>query len=237
MIRLHDFNTRWWGSPVGIVDDAGFFSLPPNDRDQLLAPYQWVEFKSGFADAPPLPALARAGFFLADTQIQFRIGLKPKPGSACEEELTVQFAHETPFALRDEDLALFEHERFQHLPPPAGSRINARYAEWARLLIREHPETCLRILRGGEVQGWFLSSPAESGLNLTLAMAHRAARISGFLLYEKGLNAYAAQGHRIGWASFSVTNTAVHNIYAKLGARFIAPAGIWLWVADDRTVR
>jgi hypothetical protein len=176
--------------------------------------------------------LAGAGFFLADTQIRFRVALKSRAASLCEEELTVQFAHEAPFGLRDEDLAPFEHERFRYLPNQAGDRITARYGEWARLLVREHPETCLEILMGGEVQGWFLSCAAETGLNLTLAMAHRAARISGFLLYEKGLAAYAAKGHRVGWASFSVTNRAVHNIYAKLGARFIAPAGIWLWVAE-----
>jgi hypothetical protein len=68
-------------------------------------------------------------------------------------------------------------------------------------------------------------------LNLTLAAARRQARISGFLLYEKGLAAYAARGHRIGFASFSVMNTPVHNIYAKLGARFTPPTAIWLWVA------
>jgi hypothetical protein len=81
------------------------------------------------------------------------------------------------------------------------------------------------------VQGWFLSQPAAAGLNLTLAATSRNARVSGFLLYEKSLAAYAAKGHRIGFASFSVTNTAVHNIYAKLGARFTAPIGIWFWIA------
>ncbi len=233
MIRLHEFNTRWWGAPVGIVDDPGFFSLPSKDREKALAPYRWVEFKSGLPDAPPLPALARAGFFLADTQIRFRIALQLKTGCSCEEELAVRFADEVPFGLRDEDLAPFQHERFQYLPDQTGDRITARYAEWARLLVREHPQTCLEILMGGEVQGWFLSCAAQTGLNLTLAMSHRATRISGFLLYEKGLAAYAARGHRVGWASFSVTNSAVHNIYAKLGARFIAPVGIWLWVAES----
>jgi hypothetical protein len=233
MIRLHDFNTRWWGAPAGIVDDAHFFSLPSGEREKALAPYRWVEFKSGLAEAPPPPVLARAGFFLADTQIQFRIALKAGGGSSCEEGLTVQFADEVPFEMRDEDLAPFEHERFQHLPNQTGARITARYAEWGRLLVQEHPETCVEILSGGAIQGWFLSCPAEKGLNLTLAMAHQSARMSGFLLYERGLAAYAARGHRVGWASFSVTNTSVHNIYAKLGARFVAPLGIWLWVAES----
>jgi hypothetical protein len=234
MIGLHEINTRWWGAPVGFVDDAAFFALPESEREQLLAPYRWVEFKSGFASAPPLAAIARAGFFLADTQIAFRIALKvPNKGGAsgCGEELTVRFANEPGFAYREEDIASFAHERYIHLPGHTPDRLNARYADWGRQLIREHPETSLAVLSGGEVQGWFLSQPAAAGLNLTLAATSRNARVSGFLLYEKSLAAYAAQRHRIGFASFSVMNTAVHNIYAKLGARFTAPTGIWLWIA------
>jgi hypothetical protein len=143
----------------------------------------------------------------------------------------VRFADEPGFSYREEDLAFFEHERYIHLPGHTPDHLRSRYAAWASHLIREHPSTCLAVLSGGELQGWFLSQPAAAGLNLTLAAAHRHARVSGFLLYEKSLSAYAAAGHRIGFASFSVMNTAVHNIYAKLGARFTAPTGIWLWIA------
>ncbi len=231
MIRLHEINSRWWGEPAGIVDDAGFFALPDHEREQALAPYRWVEFKSGFAGAPPLPALARAGFFLVDVQIAFRIALKPGGGSGCSEALMARFADEPGFAYSGDELAPFEHERYIHLPGQTQDRLNARYGDWGKQLIRDHPETCLAILADGEVQGWFLSQPAAAGLNLTLAAAHHSARISGFLLYEKGLAAYAGRGHRIGFASFSVMNTPVHNIYAKLGARFTPPTAIWLWVA------
>jgi len=231
MICLHEINTRWWGSPVGIVEDAAFFALPQSGREQALAPHRWVEFKSGFAGAPPLPAMARAGFFLADVQIVFRIALKEAGGSACGEELTVCFADEPGFRYREEDLAPFEHERHVHLPGHTPDRLNARYANWGRQLIRDHPETCLSVLSDGDVQGWFLSQPDAAGLNLTLAVARHNARVSGFLLYEKSLAAYAARGHRVGFASFSAMNTAVHNIYAKLGARFTTPIGIWLWIA------
>jgi len=230
MIRQHDFNTRWWGAPAGIVDDAAFFALPDHEREQALATYQWVEFKSGLDAAPRLAAIARAGFYLADTQIAFRIALK-EACSPCTEPLTVRFAGEPGFEYREEDLAPFAHERYAHLSGNTPDRLNARYADWGKQLIHDHPETCLAVLSDGEVQGWFLSQCADSGLNLTLAVAHRRARISGFLLYQKSLTAYAAKGHRIGSATFSVTNTAVHNIYANLGARFTAPLGIWIWIA------
>jgi hypothetical protein len=232
VIRLHEMNTRWWGAPAGIVDDAAFFALPDDQREQALAPYQWVEFKSSLAVAPPLSAMARAGFFLVDVQLAFRIALK-ESASGCGEELTVTFAHERGFPYHAEDLAPFAHERYAHLPGHTPERLNARYADWGGQLIREHPDTCLAVLSGGEVQGWFLSQPAAAGLNLTLAVARRDARISGFLLYQRSLAAYAAKGHRIGFASFSVANTAVHNIYAKLGARFTMPSGVWFRIVPS----
>jgi hypothetical protein len=131
MIRIHEINTRWWGAPVGIVDDPAFFALARAEREQALAPYRWVEFKSGFAGAPPLSAIARAGFFLADTQIAFRIALKvPKESGAsgCRAELTVRFADQPGFAYLEKDLASFEHERYIHLPGHTPERLNARYA-------------------------------------------------------------------------------------------------------------
>lgn len=231
MIRQHDFNSRWWGEPVGIVDDGAFFSLPPPEQADALAPFRWVEFKSRMDVAPPLPRLQEAGFFLADTQVNFRIGLKAGVANACAEATAVYFASDTPFDLQAEDVPLFDHERYRHLPGNDHQRTNRRYVEWARQLLREHPECCLQVTAGDATQGWFLSRPAEGGLNLTLAMLRRHARISGFLLYEQALRAYASRGHRIGWASFSVTNTAVLNIYARLGAHFIGPTGIWLWTA------
>ena len=230
MIRLHEFNTRWWGQPAGIIDDSSFFAMPWEAREQALAPFRWVEFKSRLKDAPPLKDLQRANFFLADTQEEFRIALKSGPLSACALPLQARFADEERFDLGDNDFAAFEHERYQHLPGCTADLINARYGEWARSLIHEHPETCLQVLEDGAIQGWFLSRPSSNGLNLTLAMVRKDAKISGFLLYERGLVAYAARGHRIGWASFSVTNIAVHNIYAKLGAHFVSPTGIWFWV-------
>jgi hypothetical protein len=231
VIRQHDFNTQWWGEPAGIVDHGDFFRLPAIERSRLLAPFRWVEFKWRLKDAPPLTSLQDAGFFLADTQVDFRIGLNTSAAGACSDPLEVRFAADAPFDLHAEDMAVFEHERYRHLPGNNPARTTRRYFEWASLLIRDHPECCLEVASGDAVQGWFLSRPATGSLNLALAMLHRNANISGFLLYEQALLAYARSGHRAGWASFSVTNTAVLNIYARLGARFIGPTGNWLWVA------
>ena len=230
MIRLHEFNTQWWGQPAGIIDDSAFFSMPAEAQQLALAPFRWAEFKSRFKNAPSLSALQRAGFFQINTQEEFRIALKNGPLSPCDRPLEVRFADEQPFEVRNSDFASFEHERYRHLLGCTEELINARYGQWARSLVREYPKTCLEVCADGATQFWFLSRPEANGLNLTLAMVRREAEISGFLLFEKALAAYAARGHRIGFASFSVLNTAVHNIYAKLGAHFLPPTGIWLWV-------
>jgi dTDP-4-amino-4,6-dideoxygalactose transaminase len=48
------------------------------------------------------------------------------------------------------------------------------------------------------------------------------------LAFVSTANAFALRGARIGFASFSVHNTAVVNIYSQLGARFAAAECVWL---------
>lgn len=233
MIRDHDFNTRWWGRPVGFVHDPAFFSLDRAMRQKLLAPYTWAEFYSQMDQAPSLDGLAAAGFFQTDTQIRFLLNLSKVKATPSTDKLEFRFADQDRFAIETEDLAMFNHERFRHVPGCTEARTNARYALWANNLIREHPETCMRVLLGNRLQGWFLSRPDEQRrLNLALAMLSGTAEISGMLLYQLACVAYARRGHRLGNASFSVTNTPVHNIYAVLGARFTPPSGNWLWLAE-----
>jgi hypothetical protein len=61
-------------------------------------------------------------------------------------------------------------------------------------------------------------------------MLHRAATVSGMYLYQRAIVEYARLGARVGYARFSVENTAVHNIYARLGAQFLGAVGVWFWV-------
>ena len=116
MIRLHEFNTKWWGRPAGIIDDTGFFSLPAPARRQALEPFQWAEFKSQLKSAPSPIVLQRADFFLADTQQEYRIALKAEMAGQGSRALQVIFADELPFEVHVGDFASFTHERFQHLP-------------------------------------------------------------------------------------------------------------------------
>jgi len=233
MIRNHEFNSHWWGTPIGFIDDPAFFTLTSEKQQDILAPYAWAEFCSDLDQTPPLENLAAAGFNQFDTQIHFLINLSKVEASASTERLDLNFADQINFDIDAKGLALFTHERFHHIPGCTVTRTNERYAMWANKLINEHPKTCMQLFLDNRLQGWFLSLPGKKkGLDLALAMLSNTAEISGMLLYQQACIAYALRGHRLGSASFSVTNTAVHNIYTTLGARFMSPSGNWLWLSQ-----
>jgi len=233
VIEEHAFNTRWWGRPVGIVREPGFFDLPEERRRQELTRFAWVEYRGPLGPSAPRQELRRAGFVQVDTQVEFRLGVARIEESESLAGLDVAFADETPFRVEAGDLAPFEHERFLCLPGCTARRLQERIALWSGELLASHPQWCLRVERGGKPQGWFLSRPGTGGLNLTLAMLRRRAAISGMHLYHRALRAYADRGARVGFASFSVANTAVLNIYAALGAKFLTPTGCWIRVGDE----
>lgn len=230
MIREHEFNTSWWGSPVGILDDSAFFALEPSVQNDACAPWSWIEFSAPLDAASHPDKLGRAGFHSVDTQVRFRINLSGIDSTPSIERLSAVSAEEEAFEISGNELKSFEHERFRFLPGVTAERLNDRYARWSNLLVASQPAWCLRILDGADVQGWFLAQ-AHPGkpLNLTLAMLRSDAHISGHLLYQKAMLEFAVRGARIGGAAFSVGNTAVMNIYASLGARFLHPRGYWHW--------
>ncbi len=234
LVRKHDFNTRWWGEPAGIVDSLDFFQCSRASQTAELEPYSWVEFKAP-AESPGLDlrAINQAGFFQVDTQINYRLKLPSamRPGNL--DSLEVEFADQSDFRVSADDIQSFRFERYFKLPGATEERVNLRYAQWSNEQIEACPSTCLRVVSNGRVEGWYLGEAVQgTGLHLTLAMLGRESEISGLLLFLKAYEAFASRGHRLGWAAFSVMNSPVHNIYAAIGARFLAPTGCWLWVRD-----
>ena len=233
MIKTHEFNTQWWGSPVGIVTDPAFFQKSPADQRRSLDQYSWVEFVHPAATLPDRRALAAAGFFYTDTQIRFRLDLTRIKPSTCAEALTMESADQTAFSIRDGELRPFPHERFLGLPGASEPKVSQRYVLWSNNLIRQYPATAFRFLQDGNVQGWFLSFPGKGVLELTLAMLAADSNTSGFDLYSRAVSEYAQRGFRLGTASFSIHNSPVHNIYSALGARFLEPRECWMWIRPD----
>jgi len=227
MIGEHEFNTKWWGSPVGIVKEASFFELPAPLQRELLAPFAWVEFTAPLTGDLPLWEIRRSGFVQVDTQIPFRLRLKDIESISSHKVLQAHTAADKEFEIRAENFTDFKYERFLWLGIDR-KRLNKRYEIWGHNLMASAPETCLQITHENRVQGWYLSRSVGDKIELTLAMLHKDAEISGVQLYRKAFLTYAEMGFRLGGASFSIANTAVHNIYARLGARFSRPVGCWM---------
>jgi hypothetical protein len=232
MIEPHAANSAWWGGPVGLVTDPGFFALDHATRAALLGPFAWVEFKAPLAAAPPASALHGAGFAWTDVQINFRIDLRNVPDSPSLAPYECVSAAEQAFQVEPGDIRPFEHERFLQLPGATASLLADRYAGWANELVTRNPQWCLRMVHGGTTQGWFLAEPSNMSATLTLAMLTPAAVASGQHLYQRCLREFAARGAVVGHASFSVRNTPVLNIYSSLRAHFTTPSGVWTWLAD-----
>ena len=234
MIRQHDFNTNWFGRPVGIIDRVEFFSLPITERQARLQDFAWVEFSAGDLSPEHRHSLMETGFFFADTQVHFRLALGRIP-KANEPGIRVEFFDQNPFCITPEEIPDFQHERFRCVPGMTMEALNRRYGLWVNALMQESPDRCLRMVHEGRVQGWFLSRRVPGkGLNLTLAFQHRQSSVSGLLLYQVAIEAYVSRGEAQGWAAFSVTNTPVHNMYSFLGARFTAPTEHYLWIAREK---
>ena len=230
MIRTHEKNSQWWGSPVGILTDASWFAQDTATRARALETYAWVEFKAPLNAAPPALELCRAGFALTDVQMNFRISLGAVLDSPSLAQYECISAAEEKFALHAGDVRPFEHERFMELPGVTTELLNERYAKWANDLIETNPAWCLRLVLDGKTQGWFLSECSGGKVGLTLAMLSSQAIVSGQHLYQRAIREYAKRGGTVGHAAFSVRNTPVLNIYANLGAKFTAPTGVWMWV-------
>ena len=214
MICENEFNSAWWGKRVGILTDPGFFSLPRGDQACLLDPFDWVEFRSPLDTAPPAAVLSATGFCMADTQIDFRVALRRVPISdRCALEL--RFADESPFAVEGPELRDFRHERYLQLPGITAAKVNDRYARWANLLVRESPAWCVQAFHRSRLQG-SVSLAAAPGLNLALAMLHREATISDAPLSRNHVRIRSEA--QVGWASFSVSNVEVANMYAGWAA-------------------
>jgi hypothetical protein len=234
MIKAHETNSTWWGSPVGIVTDSAFFALDRAAREALLEPFAWAEFKSPLGTGPTADVLHRAGFIWADAQMNFRIDLRNVPDSPSLRGFQCSSAAEQAFHLEATGLRPFQHERFLDLPGVTTSSLNRRYAAWANELVARNPTWCLQMALDGRPQGWFLADAQGSAVTLTLAMLAPDAAASGQHLYQRCLREFAARGGVIGHAAFSVRNTAVLNIYASLRAHFTTPTGVWMWVSPAK---
>lgn len=239
MIRRHDANSEWCGQEVAIITGPEFFAFAPAERQELLAPYAWAEWKSQLPSTfAEQESVRQSGFYLADYQVAFTLDLtraatiQPPPG------LTLYAATERPFTIDVSSIRSYRNERFADLPGMTQELLDGRYVTWSNQLIAKHPDYALEARLDGAPQGWYFAQPGAVGaegsnsVDLVLAMLHAETKISGRILYSAAYRWYYEHGVRSGYASFSASNLAVLNILSGLGARFTSTTACWLWVRD-----
>jgi len=228
MIREHAFNSEWWGAPVGILEVEPFLAAPAEERTPALHDWAWVECVSTSPTPALRTALCQAGFVHADSTIQFRLDLRRVTDVPTSDEIAIRRGTQCP-SLGIYEIRPFLHERFQLLRGATHERISERFVRWARDLHAETAETVLQFEAAGRPVGWFLARPRGQTLDLVLAITAPGSKLPGAALYRAACVQFARDGYRIGVAGFSVRNLDVLNIYASLGARFVAVRECWIW--------
>jgi len=232
MIREHEFNSKWLGYNCGFMNDLSLFSLSPTEQDKILNEYQWIELRTTDFSAEKLRDLHTRGFWQVDTQVKFSLDLTKLPQKIDAEGFELYRASEKPFMIEQQDIWSFANERFLSLPGVTQKMVDERYVTIANKLIESNPEWCFCFTDKNKVQGWYFATPQGTEIDLTLAMRHKDSYIRGRQLYHLAISHYA-KNFTLATARFSITNVAVHNILAKLGARFLDPEGVWFWMKDD----
>ena len=143
-----------------------------------------------------------------------------------------EWANDVEFSITLDCISDFKSERFLRLPGATQAKVNERYIQWAHCLLNTSPSTCLQIRENNDVQGWVFAQPLEhsQGVNFCIAMLKRNSALRGIDFYRYFMHAFSERGFSFGKASFSVNNTAVHNIHSLLGVRFLTPTSCWFWI-------
>ena len=72
MIRKHEFNSAWWGSPVGISSDVQDLFQNPEQLCSELTTFDWIEFRIAFDDLPTRKLGPANGAQLVETQLTYQ---------------------------------------------------------------------------------------------------------------------------------------------------------------------
>ncbi len=131
----------------------------------------------------------------------------------------------------------FQHGRYHADVQVPASLSNLRYRHWIqRALTGTQPIDRVYVLeRGGSVQGFYHFTVEGQSSDLRLAAISSSLQGSGlgFEMYLAVMHQLTRLGVTRATTTISATNTAILNVFARLGFRFSHPQAIYHWHADD----
>jgi hypothetical protein len=222
--RIHEFNTRWWGSPVGHSDDIDLLMANEAELTRELDAYDWCEVRVKHGDVARLPLAERNTFAWVDTQLHYRLNLRRVEG--IPKAATI--VDSTELSIDVEKFASFQSERYRMLPQVSQAKVDERYRLWANDLIESSPGYCATAFYKENIVGYFFGQPDGESARFSLAVANQLASVPGMLLYSCALNHFKSLGARTAAASISSQNIGALNIHAALGCQFYEAVGCWL---------
>ena len=233
------------GAPVAAISAIQVVDEPAA-RSKFMAFKDWC-FREGVALAScrlPQDRLLECGFLEAQgfrfIELNYRPersglqtmdlgepdGLRVLPATAADEEAICGIAGQ-----------VFEAGRF-HDDPLIGARIgNRRYEHWAANAFRNPAQSVLKCLDAERVIGFFVferPEPTRRFWSLVGLAPGIGGRGMGFRVWRAVLRWHRDEGVDYVSTSISSHNTAVHNLYVKLGFRFPAPAITLHWCPRGR---
>jgi hypothetical protein len=224
MHRIHEFNTRWWGAPVGHSDDIDLLMANEAELTRELQQYDWCEVRVRHDDVASSPTVKQNTFVWFDTQLHYRLSLRrldrlPQTAKiiACSE-----------LAINVESFASFQSERYRLLPNVSQTKVDDRYKLWAKNLIESNPEYCATAFYKEKAVGFFFGQPDGEFVRFSLAVADQMSLVPGMFLYSCAADYFKSLGARTLTASISSQNVGALNIHAALGCQFYEAVGCWL---------
>ena len=225
MISQHDFNTRWWGQPVGISTEPSLLTRSPDILGQLVEPFSWVEVRCPLDQLPSGWLGPENGFQFVDVQLSYRAPLHNL--APLSRSTSIVPASES--GLGDlADLAPFTAERYSKLPGITPELLALRYKKWAEDLVAEHPDWCATVLHEDRTAGYVFGSPDGTSAHFVLAASSTRATTPGLVIYLAAAQFFASKGARQMQSALSSTNVGALNAHMPLRCRFLQATGVWI---------
>jgi len=224
-IARHEFNTVWWGKPVGISTDRALLTMPDDELDKMVLDYDWIEVRCPLNEIPAAWLGPNNGFQYVDAQLSYRAPLRHLAPLSPATSLIP--ATDRPLGGLD-DLAPFSSERYAKLPGVTAERLAARYRRWANDLVAAHPDWCAAVLHEGQPAGYIFGAPDGRSANFVLAASSVEATTPGLVIYLAAAHFFAGKGAARMASAFSSTNVGALNAHVALRCRFDKATGIWI---------
>lgn len=224
MILQHDFNSSWWGAPIGISSDVNDLFLTREQLSTSLNKFEWIEFRVPVVTLPSQKLGPTNGAHMVDMQLSYQKNISrlnvPLSG--------VEILKATEIEINFNDFSPFSHERYIKLNKVDHEKLAMRYCLLAQHLVQNSPNTCATVFYKSSLVGYIFGHVTGTTAVFDLAVTSKSSQISGQILYEAAGHFFNMAGANKMTSSFNAANIGALNAHVRLQCRFLEATSIWL---------